>query len=180
MQNNPRERILKIGVGAVIALFLLDRAVLSPFMESWKHQGERIAELGLKVQRGEQLIEREKSLRDRWAEIQKTDLGEDVSAGESNVFKAIARWARDSHISFTNLTPQWRKRDAGSEIFECRAAATGDQASLARLLYEIETDALPGRVEECEFSARDAKGKELALALRFSFVRLTAAGRETK
>ena len=180
MQNKSREAMLKIGAAAVIGLFLLDRLVLSPFLGSWKQQGERIADLRQKVQRGRQLLDREKSLRERWAEMNRTDLTEDASAAEGEVFKAIGRWASASRISFTNLTPQWRSHPEGYDTYECRAAATGDQASLGRMLYEIETDALPARLEECEFTARDAKGKDLALALRFSFVRINGVGRAGK
>ena len=180
MQNKNREAILKIGAGVVIGLFLLDRLVLSPFLESWKLQGERVADLRQKVQRGRQLLDREKSLRERWAEMNRTDLTEDASAAEGEVFKAIGRWASASRISFTNLTPQWRSHPEGYDTYECRASATGDQASLGRLIYEIEADALPARLEECELTARDAKGKDLALALRFSFVRINGAGRAGK
>jgi hypothetical protein len=177
MQNKNREALLKIAVGAVIGLFLLDRMIIGPFFSAWKNQGERIAEFRQKVQRGQQLLDRETSLRNRWAEMQKNDLADDSSSGESEVFKAIGRWARDSRVSFTNLTPQWRKHEEGYDTYECRATATGDQASLGRLLYEIETDPLPARVEECELSARDAKGKELSASLRFSFVRITGVGK---
>lgn len=173
MQNKNREALLKIGVGVVVGLWLLDRVVISPFLAGWKNQGERIAEFRQKVQRGQQLLDREKSLRDRWAEMQKTDLAVDSPSAESDVRKAINGWVGDSRVSFTNFTPQWRKHEEGYDTYECRTAATGDQASLGRLLYAIETDPLPARVEECELTARDAKGKELALSLRFSFVRIT-------
>src|SRR4051812_27546512 len=66
MQNKNREALLKIGVGVVVGLWLLDRVVISPFFAGWKNQGERIAEFRQKVQRGQQLLDREKSLRDRW------------------------------------------------------------------------------------------------------------------
>ncbi|MEA3211988.1 MAG: hypothetical protein QOE70_5045 [Chthoniobacter sp.] len=181
MQSKRRETILKIAVGAVVGLFLLDRVVLSPSIAGWKAQGERLAGLREKVQRGRQLIEREKSIRTRWEEMLRTDLAPDSSAAENDVFKAIGRWARDSRISFTSLTPQWRNHEEGYDTFECRATATGDQAALGRLIYEIETDPLPARVEECDLSTRDAQGKQLGLAVRFSFVRITeAAGRNAR
>ena len=180
MQNKNRVAMLKLAAGAVIGLFLFDRLVLSPFFASWKGQGERIADLRQKVQRGQQLLDREKSLRERWAEMQRTDLQEDASAAEAEIFKAIGRWASASRISFTNLTPQWRTHPEGYDTYECRASATGDQASLGRLIYEIETDALPARLEDCELTARDAKGKDLSLALRFSFVRINGTGRAGK
>lgn len=181
LQNKSRETLLKIGVGVVVGLFLLDRVILEPAIEGWKAQSERLSALEQKVQRGRQLVGREASIRSRWAEMQTTDLNDDSSAAENDVFKALNRWARDSRINFTNLTPQWRAHeDAGYDTFECRATATGDQAALGRLIYEIETDPLPAHVEEAELSARDPKGQQLALSLRFSFVRIAEAGRAGK
>jgi len=177
MQSDQRLTFLKIAAGAVVGLFLLDRMVFSPAVAGWKAQTERLAEIRQKVQRGRQLVEREKSLRDRWAEMQRTDLAEDGSAAENDVFKAIGRWARDSRVGFASLTPQWRTHDDGYDTFEFRASANGDQTSLARLIYEIENDPLPARIEECELTSRDNQGQQVGLTLKFSFVRITDAGR---
>lgn len=173
MEIKSREWMLKAAVGVVVGLFLLDRMVLSPAIASWKKQSEKLNVMRQKVTRGRQLIEREKSIRGRWDEMQRTDLDHDSSAAENDVFKSLNRWARESHINFTSLTPQWRAHeDSGYDTFECRATATGDQASLGRLLYEIETDTLPARIEDCEMVTRDPQGKQLSLSLRFSFVRI--------
>ena len=172
MQSKNRETLLKIGVGVVVGLFVLDRMVLGPAIEAWKAQGERLAELRVKVERGRQLMEREKSIRGRWNDMRRTDLAEDHSEAENEVFNGISRWASASRVSFTNLTPQWRSHDEGYDTFECRATATGAQGTLGRLLYEIESDALPMRIEECEVSTRDAKGQQLAMSVRFSAVRI--------
>ncbi len=172
MRNKNREALLKLVVAAVVGLFLLDRVILTPALAGWKEQGERIGALREKVGRGRQLVERERSIRGRWQEMLRTDLPEEMSAAEGEVYKAIGRWGIASHVSFTSLTPNWRTQEEGRAMFECRAAATGDQASLGRLLYEIETDPLPAHLDECEITARDAKGRGLAMTLRFSFVRL--------
>ena len=58
-----REKILKIAAAMVVGLFLLDRMVISPATARWKEQGGRIATLREKVQRGRQLLERERSSR---------------------------------------------------------------------------------------------------------------------
>jgi len=180
MLNKNREAILKIAAGAVIGLFVLDRMVVSPALAAWKSQSEHLADLTKRVERGRQLLDREKSIHQRWDEMQRSDLTADVSAAENDVFQGIGRWARDSRISFTSLTPLWRNNEEGFDLFECRATATGDQASLGRLIYEIETDPLPARVNECEFTARDAQGEQLSLTMRFSFVRLTDAKKNTR
>lgn len=172
MQSNQRETILKMAAGAIIGLFLLDRMVFGPAVTAWKDQSERLAALEAKVLRGRQLLERDESIRSRWKGMVADDLSEDSSSAENDVFKAISRWTRDSRVSFNSLTPQWRTHDEGYDTFECRATATGDQASLARLLYEIESDKLPARVEDCEFASRDTTGRQLSLTVRFSFLRL--------
>jgi hypothetical protein len=177
MQNRRRETLLKIGVAAVVGLFLLDRVIITPAIASWKDQGERLTKLREQVGRGRQLVAREKSLRARWDEMLRSDMPEDISIAENEVFQAIGRWTLESRVNFTNLVPQWRAGEEESETFECRATATGDQATLGRLLYEIETDPLPAHVEECELSARDAKGTQLTLTMRFSFVRLFDGGK---
>lgn len=180
MENKRRETLLKIGVGVVVGLFVLDRMILSPAAAAWKAQGERVAQLREKVTRGRQLIERERSLRGRWNEMLRTDLADDPSAAENDVYKAIGRWAAESRISFTSLTPQPRTHDDGYETFELRAAAVGDQASIGRLLYEIESDPLPARIEECELRAQDATGRQLALSMKFSFVRIGENGKTAR
>ncbi len=180
MSAKRRETLLKIAVGAVVGLFLLDRMVLSPAFAGWKAQSVRLAALQQKVKNGRQLTEREKSLRARWDEMQRANLPADMSSAENDVYKALARWTSESRVSFTSLTPQWRNHDEGYETFECRATAVGEQAALARLVYEIETDPLPARIEECEMTARDAQGRQLSLALRFSFVRIEEQGRAAR
>jgi hypothetical protein len=173
MPNKNRETLLKIGVGVVVGLFVLDRMVLGPAIAAWKAQGERLAEVRQKVERGRQLLERGKSIRGRWNDMRRADLADDHSEAENEVFQGIARWASASRVSFTNLTPQWQSHDdEGYDAFECRATATGSQESLGQLLYEIESDALPMRIEECELSTRDSKGQQLALSVRFSAVRI--------
>ena len=91
MQSKNRETLLKIGVAAVVGLFLLDRMVLSPAIEHWKEQDLRLTTLRQKVSRGRDLIRREKSLRERWSEMTHRDLSEEGSAAENDVFQAIIR-----------------------------------------------------------------------------------------
>jgi hypothetical protein len=181
MPNKQRETILKIAVGAVVGLFLLDRVVLGPATAAWKTQGERLADLRTKVQRGRQLLDREKSLRGRWEEMLRTDLPDDASEAENDVLKALNRWTRDSRVGFTSLTQSPpRNHEGGYDTNEWRATAVGDQASLGRLIYEIETDPLAARVEECELTTRDPQGKQLGMTLRFSFVRINEGGKVGK
>lgn len=173
MNDARRQFLLKAVAFGIIGLFIFDRVILSPSIARWKEQSERIASLREKVQRGRQLVERERSIRGRWADMLRTDLSEDVSAAENDISKAVDRWARASRVGFTSLTRQWRDHEEGYQTLECRATVAGDQASLARLLYELESDPMPAYLQGCEFNTRDPQGKQLTLAVRFSFIRLS-------
>jgi hypothetical protein len=175
IQAKDRETTLKIGAGVAVGLLLLYYVIIDPSLEAWKTREERIATMSEKVNRGENLIKREAALRKRWAEMQRTDLSEDSSEAADSMIKALGRWTNVIGRNFTSLnatTGNWRAHDEGYDTYEWRGTVSGDQATLGRLLYEIEADPLPARVEDCEISTRDANGQQLTLAVRFTFLRL--------
>src|SRR3954471_19769725 len=156
MQRKQREKLLKIGAAAIVGLFVLDQLVFSWAVQAWSDQSERIAGLRKKVTDAQQLMTRSRQLRARWAEMQRTDLADDNDVAEYDVYKAVQRWAGVSRISFTNMQQVWRVHDEGFDMPVVRATANGEQATLGRLLYELESDPLPARVHDLELSARDA------------------------
>ena len=180
MDDNQRKAFLKIGACAVVGLWVLDSFVFSPAIAHWKSQSEEIASLRGKVQRGRQLIERETSIRDHWKQMLRTQLPEDRSVAESEVYKGMSRWTRESRINFNFLDPNWLAHPEGYDTFFITAAAQGDQASIGRLIYEIEVDPLPARIESCEISARDAKGQQLTVSLKFSFIHFTDVAKNSR
>jgi hypothetical protein len=172
MKSEQRKKLLQIGAAVCGGLWLLNVLVISPLSARWSEQSTRIAALREKVQRGQTLIDRQDAIRTHWAEMVRANLPGEISAAENEAFKAMARWARDSRISFSSLTPLWQTHEEGYKTFECRVAANGDQASLARFLYELESDPMPVTLVECEFTTRDPHGSLLAMTARFSFLRL--------
>lgn len=172
MIKPDRQTMLKIAAGLVVGLLLLDRMVINPAIDYWREQSLRIAHLREQVDRGRQLTAREDHIRTRWREMVESDLPAGSSAAEDDVFRAMARWANESGIQFTNLTPQWREHEGGYQTLEVRASATGGQGNLGRLLFAMETDPLPVYLEECQITPQDAAGRQLQMNARFSFVRL--------
>ncbi len=171
----PRPTLLKIVAGAAVGLFVLDSFVIEPAFHAWSEQGERIAALRKKVDSGNKLLEREKIIRDRWADMQRANLPDDDSAAMSGAINAMARWILSSGIGLPSLTPpQQPREDNGYDDFEFRATVTGNETSIGQFLYMMETDPIPVNLEECEIATRDAKGEQLTLTARFSFARVTA------
>jgi hypothetical protein len=170
---------LKIAAGVCAGFWLLDWAVISPVMSSWTSQSARIDALRQKVERGQQLIDREDAIRRKWAQMTQANLPTEVSAAESAAFQAISRWSRVSGISWS-LTTRWQDQDPGYQTFECRATATGSQAALSRFIFELETDPIPVSLDQYEITTRDEHGSQLTMTAQFSFLRMNLSGERTQ
>jgi hypothetical protein len=94
MNPDQRVRLLKIAAAASVGLLIANAVLLEPAVERWKDQSDRISALRRNVAQGRQLLNREQSIRERWASMQRSDLPNDVSTAENVVFKAVGRWGR--------------------------------------------------------------------------------------
>jgi hypothetical protein len=182
MTASQRQTYLKIAAGSMVGLLLVDWMVIPPVVASWRAQSDRLDALHQKVERGRQLIDRQDAIRTKWAQMERVNLPPEVSAAENAALPAIGRWARDAGIGFASLTlsPEWQTHDEGYQTLECRATATGSQATLGKFIYDMETDGIPVNLEEYELSTRDEHGAELTMAARFSFLRINAEGKESR
>ncbi|MCP5516468.1 MAG: hypothetical protein H7A45_04320 [Verrucomicrobiales bacterium] len=174
LKPEARQRWLAIIAGAAVGIFALDRLVLQPYVNAWRERSEAIAALATQVARGEALMARGEALEQRWDRMRRTALPADRSAAEDEVLRAAARWARESRVNFTSLTPQWRAGDATHELFDCRASISGGLGEVARFIYELERDPITVQLEELQVAADDDRGRELTVALRFSGVRFVS------
>ena len=178
MTAKQRETYLKAGAIVGASLFVLDYLVITPAYDAWTAQGDRIADLQKKVTHGQQLLDREKTIHTHWDDMLHQNLPADLSAAETRAFQAIGRWVAASSISLSSLTPspQWLDNADGNKTLECRATATGTQASLGRFIYEMETDKIPVNLEEYEITTRDEHGAQLTMTARFTFLGVNCVG----
>ena len=90
MEIKSRETFLKIGVGVVVGLFLLDRMVLSPAISGWKSQSERPTAPQKGGAARPVIASRGKPRSGALGEMQGGDLPDDLSASEDEVWKRSA------------------------------------------------------------------------------------------
>ena len=172
MKIENRRKVLTIVAIGAVAVLALDRLVLTPLGHLWAKRSERIVELSKDLTQGKLLLEREKTIRDRWSNMASNTLPVNLSMAESKVLKSVDNWTQDSGISFTSIKPQWKQNADDYVILECRADAFGDMSSLTRFLYDLEQERAL-RVEDVEISSRDSDGQQLSLGVRFTGLVLT-------
>jgi len=168
MNINNRQQLLAIVAIAAIALWVGDKVLFSPLTALWKDRVKQIADLRKSVNQGTLLVERERSIRDRWQSMRGNTLPSDTSAAENLVLKAFDRWSQDSRISITAIKPQWKHNADEYMTLECRVDAFGNLPTLIRFLYDVEKDPLALKVDALEITSRDNDGQQLSLALQVS------------
>ena len=168
MEAKRRKRILAVAAIVCVAAVAGDRLVLSPLNNLWTTRSERIAELEKSLSKGRLLVDREQAMKERWQDMKNRSLPAEMSMSEDRILKSVGRWVRDSRLSVTSLKPRWTDEEEDFKKLEFRAAAQGGMESVARFLYELETDPLPLKVEDVEIAARDESGDMLTLAVRFT------------
>ena len=173
MRSENRQQLLIILTGVVVGLFLFDKIVITPLLEGWRTRSELIAELRKSIDSGDSLIEREDITRNRWDAMKTNALPLDASDAEEAALEAFDKWSRATRISISSIKPQWKRGAAEDHsLLECRVDASGDIDSLTQFLYEVEKSTLALRVESVEITARDSEGRQLALGLLVSGLRL--------
>jgi hypothetical protein len=183
-----REKLLTLSAVLVIGLFAADKLVMTPLTTAWKARAERIGQLTKQIDHGQQLLSREKTIRNRWDFIRTNALSPNLSAAQNQVLKSVDRWAQDSRISFTSIKPQWKSSTEDYMTLECQADAFGSLQSLARFLYAMEQAhppmnpspsnarsayQLPLKIEDVQIATRDNEGQQLSLGVRFTSLVLT-------
>ncbi len=177
MNIKNREKLLMIGAGLVIGLLVGDRMIVSPLTAAWKDRSDRIAKTRTMLSNGDMLLQREKSIRAHWRDMQANALPLNRSEAEIKTAEAMAHWVQASRIKLTGTKRLWReaREDDDYTTLEYTADAEGDIQSVARFIYELERDPLALKVEELNITARDAGGQQLALQVRFTGLQLALA-----
>lgn len=168
MEPKRRERLLVIAALACLVLLLGDRLVLSPLAALWTRQGVRIEQSRQSLEKGTLLIERQAELEERWTRMRQDGLPPDRAEAENRVLRAVGEWSAASRFETDALKPRWIADAGAGDRFEIRLSGKGNIASVARFLYELETAAVPARLESFEIRARDERGQELTLDARLT------------
>ena len=167
MNLKNRQQLLMILAIGVVALFAADKIIISPLISAWKSRSKQIDDLRSQVSRGQSLVRRDQSLREHWDRMRTNALPANRSLAEQRVTEAFERWAQDSRISLTSVSPQWKDTEDYSTL-QCRLEGTANLEAIRRFLYDMEKDPMALRLETVEVSTRDPEGQQLSLGLQVS------------
>ena len=175
----PRQKLLVIAAGAMVALFVLNSILIEPLTKTYQAHAAEIAKLKNDVARGRNAIARAKTTEKTWDDMKTQALPRDPAQAEQDVISAFDRWGRANNIELSSIRPQWKRgaKDTYS-LLECRVDASGTIPTLSRFIYEVEHSPLALRIDSVEMTSRDDYGQKLTLGLIVSGLRLAPLERK--
>ena len=175
MKIKNRQQLLIIAAIAVVTLFIGDKIIITPLTQYWKDRSKTIADLREKVDRGNNLKNRENALRTTWERMRTNTLPRDESFAEEQVLKALRKWERDSRVTITSISPQAKHDSEEYSTIQCRVEASGTIDNMNRFLYNLEKDPMALKLELVELSSHDTEGQQMLLGLQVSGLILAPA-----
>lgn len=167
-----RQHLLLLAAVVVVAIFLGERIIYTPLVNSWRARSAKIVDLKKKVHDGEALMERGNSLTSTWTDMRTNSLPSDAATAESQVLRAFDRWAQSSGVSVSSIRPQWKRAGDDYMTLECRADISGSLNDVSRFLFEVEHDPLGVKVDSADIATRDTDGAQITLGLQVSGLQL--------
>lgn len=175
----PRQKLLVIAAGAMVALFVLNSILIEPLTKTYQAHAAEIAKLKNDVARGRNAIARAKTTEKTWDDMKAQALPRDPAQAEQDVISAFDRWGRANNIELSSIRPQWKRGAKETySLLECRVDASGTIPTLSRFIYEVEHSPLALRIDSVEMTSRDDYGQKLTLGLIVSGLRLAPLERK--
>ena len=169
-----REKYIAIGVGAAMAILLLDSYVLSPFVERHRKINEGMDNVTAQIARAGKLVKQEKELKPVWARITTMGLKPASSEAESQAENAVQELIRDSGLSLTAIKPDRPSVDGQFEVVGIHATATGRMGAIGKLVWALETTPIPMRIVDLVVTPQKEGTDQLQVQVTVSTLSTTA------
>lgn len=174
MVVSKRERCLATAVVLVVAVFVLDRFLLTPFMNlQAQDEADKQSALG-EMERATSLFALQGKLRPEWDQMLAGGLKRDAFEAESQVLRAVRNWSQEAGLALSSVKPERVALEGDFQEIIFQAAGTGPMKAVARFLWLVETTSLPLRIEDLQLGSRTEGRDDLSLQLRISTLYLAA------
>ena len=172
MKTENRQKTLVILTITALGLLIGDSFVVKPLIHEWQARSTEITDLRNRVKNGHDMIAREQTIRNHWADMQGNTLPNNTAVAEQQLISAFTSWARQSGVEIASILPQWKNDTDDYKTLNCRVEVAGPINTLSQFLYDVEAGPMALKVDSVEFSTRDTAGQQLTLGLQVSCLSL--------
>ena len=165
---SKREKMLLFATGAVFVILILDLYVLAPLFQ---HQGLLDTQSGqyqTEIDRGKKLLAERKQLEPKWESMVKGGLKDDPKEAEGQLLQALLAWSRDAGLTLSSQKPERPESKERLKEIQVQVVGKGAWESVPKLLFKIQSAALPLKIMELQLVSRNDASHDVSLQLKIS------------
>jgi hypothetical protein len=166
-----RERLLALGVGGLLGLWLIDTVAIEPGLAWLAAVRKDTASATRSVAEAKALVDRGPRITATWRSQLAAGLSDREDAARYHLQQAITAAARSSGCTVDAIGSGQRvpaTKDQHFDILRTSVTAQGTLAQSLAFLAALEASALPLRIERSEIGSRDGRKDALDLGLTIS------------
>ncbi len=168
MVLSRRERYVVVVTLAALAVLALDRLAISPLWDRREELKARRDNLAAELTQARELLTQHRKLAPRWREMVGAGMKSDPAEAESQVWHALRDWADRSGVDISLMKPEALTAKGPLPEVAFQASGTGRMASVAQLLWRMQTASIPTKVSEVQINSRKPGTDDLSFQLRVS------------
>jgi hypothetical protein len=169
MGLSKRERIIFIVTLICVGILIVNEFVINTVYGELVSLGKERDELRLEVEEAENLIARRASLERRWDELLANGMW-NRGAAESKVFDSLREWSSKANMTLGNVRPEQSTAEKGMSVLRFTLSGEGRLASVARLLYEIESSPVPVKISSMSLGSTKDDGSKITMSMYLSIL----------
>lgn len=173
MVLSKRERIILIVTAVVVGALVVDKIIFGPVKGRLDEMKVRRDLLVAEVAEAQSLFERQRLLAPRYKAMLSDGFRNDTEA-ESRVLRALREWSSATGVILSSVKPERVASDQGLKEMTFVVAGKGTLRSVAQLLWQIETAALPIKVKRMQLGLAGEGTDSMSLELGLSALYLGA------
>lgn len=161
MTLTKREKMIALGVGIAVGLWLLDTVLLSPYLSGREALATQINAANQKISDTDVLFARRRRLQSIWEDLQKGGLKSDVAAADTQAQHAVLDWFARSSVYLASLKTDPHVAAEGKfQVIKYHIQGEGHMRQIGQLLWAMETAAIPVRVDDLSIKPRGREGTD--------------------
>ena len=163
-----RERLITALTLIAVSIFVLDRYVLTPFLDDYSALEARKQKLQGDMKRANSLVARRQQVDQKWQQMLAGSLKQDPVEAESQVLHALRDWSEQTGLNLSALRPERSTDKTDLREITFHTAGSGPMSSISRFMWCLETAEIPIKLKMIRLSSRKEGIDDLSLELRFS------------
>ena len=172
MALTNRERLIMVLAGLSIVILVADRYVLSPIFEKRTEMSQLRQNLQGEVEQAQATLQRQKTLRKRWVQMQQAGLSYDIEEIEGLLFRHLEECSYQSRLLLTSIQPERLQSKGQIGQIEFMVSGTGTMESVTQFLWAIEMAEIPLKIDSLLLGANNENATQMTLQVKLSSIYL--------